>query len=279
MYGCGFFDKKKDIVTQEEQGEPLARVYTKYLYPNEIEGIEGKNYSKEDSAALVEKYIENWVLQQLLLLKAEAQVDETAEEIQKKIMECRNTLMVHEFEKEYLRKTLDTAVAEKEIRSYYDSNINHFELKQNIIKGIFIKVPKDAPDLNKVRSLLKSGNASQSEELRSFCVRFASRYVLEDSIWINFDETIQNTPYMSIPDKGDFLERHRYSEQSDDRYLYFLKIKDYKISKEISPFEFVKDQIRTTLLNRRKIALINNLKNTIYQEAQNKKDFEIYSEK
>ena len=277
LSSCNFFKKKEEAV-QEDQGIPIARVYNKYLYAKEIEGIEGIS-SKEDSVALVERYIEGWILKQLLLLRAEGQVDETDQEIQSKILDCRTTLLIHEFEKEYLEKTLDTSMSEKDLKNYYEANINNFELKQNIIKGFFIKVPKNAPETGKIRALINSNSNESIAELKSYCVRFANQYILQDSLWINFDEIILNTPFMNVQDKADFLEKNHYSELSDDRYLYYLKIKDYKISKQISPFEFVKDRIRNTILSRRKIDLINKLKHTIYQDAKSKKDFEIYREK
>jgi hypothetical protein len=279
LFGCDLFKKKEDKPIAEEIGNPLARVYTKYLYPKDIEGKLGNNYSKEDSAIIVQRYIDSWIIKQLMLLKAEAQVPEMDPEIQQKIMDCRNTLLIHEFEKGYLEKKLDTAVTEADLKNYYNKNINQFELKQNIAKAFFIKIPKDAPKIAKVKPLLLSDKPKDLKELKSYCVGFASHFVLEDTIWMNFDELIKNTPFNNISDKGDFLEKNRYYELTDDHFAYFLKIKDYKITKEISPYEFVRDQISNTLLNRKRIDLINLLKDNLLNEAKNKKEFEIYSEK
>lgn len=278
FFSCDLFKKKENKDITEDIGTPLARVYNKYLYAKDIKGIQGETYTKEDSAALVQRYIDSWVLKQLMLLKAEARIDELDSETQSKILDCRNTLVIHEFEKGYLERRLDTAFNEKDLKSYYDSNIDNFQLKQNIIKGFFIKIPKDAPRVEKVRNWIHSSK-DKDKELKSYCVRFASHFILEDTIWLNFDDLIKNTPFANIQNKADFLEKNRYSEISDKNYLYFLKIEDYKISKQISPFEFVKDQIKNTLLNRKRIELINELKSNIYKEAENNKEFEIYSEK
>lgn len=277
--GCDLFKKKEDKGTVGDYGEPLARVYNRYLYSKDIKGLEGRNYSKEDSAALVQRYIDTWIQKQLMLLKAEAKVDPAEEEIQNKILECRNTLLIHEYEKLYLKQKLDTNISEKEIKNFYDSNIDNFQLKQNIVKGIFIKTSKDAPKIDKVRSLINSNKPKDIKELKSYCVRFASNYILEDTEWINFDELIKNTPFMNVSNKIDFLGKTRYSEMMDNQYIYFLKIKDYKISKQISPLDFARDQIKNILLNTRRITLINNLKENIYNEAKKEKEFEIYSTK
>lgn len=279
FFGCELFKKKEDQPITEVEGNPIARVYNKHLYSKDIEGILGNNYSKEDSVIIVQRYIDTWILKQLMLLKAEAQIPEMDPSIQQKIVDCRNTLLIHEFEKGYLEKKLDTALTENDIKNYYNKNIDQFQLKQNIAKAFFIKVPKDAPKIEKIKPLITSNKPKDLKELKSYCVGYASHFILEDSIWLNFDELIKNTPFNGIADKGDFLEKNSYSELSDDRYTYFLKIKDYKITKEISPYEFARDQIRNTLLNRKRIELINLLKDNLLTEAKNKKEFEIYSEK
>ncbi|MBX9852396.1 MAG: peptidyl-prolyl cis-trans isomerase [Cytophagaceae bacterium] len=279
LFSCELFKKKEENALVEREGKPLARVENQYLYYEDIEGLPGKYYSKEDSAALVQKYIDSWILKQLLLMRAEAQVDESNKELQNKISDCRNSLLIHEFEKQYLTKKLDTAIGEKEIRDYYAANISLFELKQNIIKGYFIKLPKNAPGLDKVKPLISSNREKDRKELKSYCVRFASHFTLEDTIWINFDELVKNTPFNSTEDKVEFLEKNPYAEASDKNNIYYLKIKDYKTSKQVSPMDFVKEQIKNTLINKRSITLINQLKVNIFQEAKNHNEFEIYQSK
>jgi len=276
---CDFLKKKDEQPVEESTGKPLARVYNKYLFFEDIEGIQGKNLSKEDSASIVNSYINSWILKQLLLMRAEGQIDENDEEIKRRIEECKNTLLLHEFEKNYLKQKLDTNFSEQELRSFYDSNIENFELKQNIFKGVFVKIPKDAPEISKIKGLVNSGKPRDLQELKSLCVRFASQYILEDTIWINFDDLLKNAPTLIQSDKAEFLEKNRQAELSDGKFIYLFKIKDYKISKQISPFEFVKGQIRNTLLNKRRTELISQLKLSIYKEAKTNNEFEIFGKK
>lgn len=279
LSSCELFRKKEEKPQAGEKGNAIARVLDKYLYIEDLEGFNAKNYSKEDSAEIVRKHIDAWVLKQLLAVKAESVIDETQPEVSKRLEETRNSILIYEFEKEYLRRKLDTSVTERELRDFYHTNIQNFELKQNIFKGCFIKLPKEAPESGKIKDLLKSEKKDNDKELKSFCVRYASHYILEDSIWLNFDDLIKNTPFREIQDKGEFLEKNRYKELSDDNFIYLIKIKDYKISKEISPYEFVKDQIRNHLINNRRMQLIAELKKNIYSEALKNNEFEIYSEK
>ena len=55
----------------EKDQEPLARVYDKYLYVADIQGLINDKTSPEDSARIVSEYVENWVRQNLILRVAE----------------------------------------------------------------------------------------------------------------------------------------------------------------------------------------------------------------
>ena len=99
---------------------------------------------------------------------------------------------------------------------------------------------------------------------------------LEDTVWLNFDELIQSTPLASIPNHEQYLKTNKYVETNDQNFEYFLYINEYKIADQISPLEFVRDDIKEIIVNKRKIALANQLETDIYAEAQTNNDFEIY---
>jgi predicted house-cleaning noncanonical NTP pyrophosphatase (MazG superfamily) len=214
----------------------------------------------------------------LLIAEAASQIEFDEAELERKILDYRYALMVYEFEKKYVNQRVDTEVTEDEIRSYYQENKDNFELKQNIIKGIFAKVPQEAPRTGRLRDLFKNKLDEEArEEIKSYCLSFAASYSLDDSIWYDFEDVIKNTPLVSIPNKVQFLRENKFMETSDDIYLYFVKVLDYKISDQISPLEFVRDDIANIIVNQRKVALTREMEEAIYQEALDSKDFELYT--
>lgn len=59
-----------------EQGNPIARVYEKYLYESDVEGV-GKGAAKpEDSVLAVKNYIDAWIRHNLILHYAEENLSE-----------------------------------------------------------------------------------------------------------------------------------------------------------------------------------------------------------
>ncbi len=257
---------------------PVARVYENYLYEQDLEGIIDENATPEDSASLVGRYVDTWIKKQLLLAEAASQMEIDEAELERKILDYRYALIVYEFEKNYVNQEIDTEVEEEEIASYYQEHQQNFELKQNIVKSIYAKVPQEAPRIGRLRKLFQGElNDDVREEIRSYCLSFASAYSLDDSTWYNFEEIIANTPLVSIPNKVQFLQKNEFVETSDDIYVYFVKVQDYKISDQVSPLEFVKDDIAKIITNQRKVALTQQLEEDIYRDAQKNNEFEVYS--
>ena len=181
-----------------------------------------------------------------------------------------------EFEKYEIGRRLNKEVSEQEIQTYYDDKFENFLLKQNIIKCLFVKIPKEAPRISRIRGLLRSYPDSDMEEIKSYCFRFAISSSLEDNAWLNFDEVVKSTPLATIPNKVQFLRDNSFVESSDDKFIYFIKLLEYKISDQVSPLEFIREDIVNIILNKRKIELAKKLEEEIINEAQQNDEFEIY---
>ncbi len=88
-----------------------------------------------------------------------------------------------------------------------------------------------------------------------------------------------NTPLINEPNKVGLLRGNKFIEVSDDNFTYYFKILQYKISDQESPLEFVKDEIRKIIINKRKVELAAKLENDVYNRAKENDDFEIFDEK
>ncbi|WP_229712581.1 peptidyl-prolyl cis-trans isomerase [Marivirga lumbricoides] len=262
---------------KEEEKTPIARVKNSILYLEDLKGIVSKETSSADSANIMNRYVNSWVKKQLLINEASEKINFDVASIDRKVLDYKYALMVHEYKKYYVDQKLDTSISESEIQKYYEENKSNFELKQNIIRGHFIKIAKNAPKIKRLKSLVTSTKESDMNELKSYCFRYAETYFLEDSVWINFDEVIRNTPFVSVTNKVQFLKTNNYVEEEDDKYLYILKIKEYKISDQISPLEFVRNDINQIILNKRKVAIANQLEEDVFEKAQQANKYEIYN--
>jgi hypothetical protein len=274
--GCDLIKRKKDEGVQEPVRKAVARVNDKYLFQDELVGIVDENSTAEDSAARVTSYINSWVRKQLLIGEAMKRININEAEVERKVLDYRYSLIGFEYQNYYIQQHLDDSVSDKEIEEYYKAHLDNFILKQNIVQGTYIKVPKSAPRTAKVKDMIFSKKEKDLNELKSYCLSFSVAYHLSDSSWIEFDKLVVNSPMAEIPNKIQFLKTNPYYETSDGEFLYFLKVDAYQISDNVSPMEFVKEDIRNVLLNKRKVELARALEDEVYENAVKQKNFEIF---
>jgi len=278
LFNCEFIRMKNEKAETENVRKVVARVHNSFLYQDELIGIIPTGTISEDSVARVTAYVNSWIRKQLVINEAMKNIDINEAEVERKVLDYRYSLIGYEYQNYYIKKNLDDSVSDKEIEVYYKERLDNFILKQNIIQGTYIKVPKEAPRTKRVKELMYSKKEKEIAELKSYCLSFSAAYHLADSSWIEFDKLAVNSPLAEIPNKIQFLRSYNYYETSDDEFLYFLKIDAYKILDNVSPLEFVKEDIRNIILNKRKVELARKLEDDVYENAAKRKDFEVFNQ-
>lgn len=264
---------------KEEQGRgnEVARVFESRLYEADIAEMLPDGIKGNDSALLVTNYINNWIRQELLLHKAELNLDDEQKNVEKQLEDYRNSLVIYLYEKEFVRQRLDTIVSDEEIEKYYEENKGNFELKDNIVKVLYVKLDNKAKKTDKLKKWLQSGDSDDRKKLEEYCVQNAEKYFFDDDNWILFDELIKEVPIKTY-NKELFLKNNRFVEVQDSLYIYFVNIKDFQVKETTSPLSFQKENIKNIIINTRKLELVKKMEEEIYEEAINKNYFEIYNE-
>ncbi len=276
LFGCEFIRMKNELNETEIVRKAVARVNNSYLYQDELSGIIPAGTDPADSVARVTTYINSWIRKQLVINEAMKNIDINEAEVERKVLDYRYSLIGYEYQNYYIKQNLNDSISDKEIQDYYNEGRDNFILKQNIIQGTFIKVPKEAPRTKRIKDLMYSNKEKDVAELKSYCLSFSAAYHLADSSWIEFDKLAVNSPLAEIPNKIQFLRTYNYYETSDTEFLYFLKIDAYKISDNVSPLEFVKQDIKNIILNKRKVELARKLEDDVYENAAKRNDFEVF---
>jgi hypothetical protein len=260
---------------EDANKKAIAKAGNEYLYSDEIQKLVPKGTSSKDSVELINKFIDNWVREALVIQKAENNLSEEPKNVDKQLKEYRNSLITYAYEKELVKQKLDTNVTNDDIEKYYNSNQKDFQLKDNIIKVIYVKVKKNAPNITKLKALYKSDNPKDREQLAGYCHQFAQNFYLDDNSWLLFDDLMKEIPIQTY-NKELFLQNNRFVEVSDSLSSYFVNIKGFKIRNSTSPLSFEKENIKNIILNKRKLELISKMKLDVYNEAANNNKVEIY---
>ena len=269
--GCEYLQPRKT-----KQIKVIAEAGGQVLIEDNIIGLIPLNSSRNDSTTFVERFIDDWIKKQLMISKAKETIDFNEAQIQQKVLEYQYALMVHDFEKRYIDQNINTEVTDAEIVEYYEQKSENFILRQNLSKCLYFKIPTQAPNVSGFRRHLKN-YPSDSLQVLNYSNKFAVRAFLDNSIWVIFDEVILEIPMKDVNDKTQLLEKNSFVETSDEDYVYFLRIFEYKLIGETAPVEFAKENIYGIILNKRKIQLKKELEKNIYEEAKASNAFEIHT--
>ncbi len=268
LSACSFFDFRTD-------DQLLARVHGSRLYLEDISPFIPHGASPMDSADFVQRYVDRWVRQQVFLYQAQQNLSASMEEIDKKVSEYRNAMLIHAFESELAVKEMDTVIAESEVVSFYEENRQHFVLKENIVRVNYIKLPLNVADHALVRSLYRSPNEGDLERLEIYCLENAATYFVGSDRWLILGDILLDMP-LEVESESEFLRSNRFMEITDYYYRYFLYINEYKLKGDISPLDFERENLRMLILNRRKRDFLENKRRQFFNQAVEANNVETY---
>jgi hypothetical protein len=255
---------------------PLAEVGKVVLYYDEVPELIRHSVSGSDSAGIIQNYINKWAKRQLLLDKAEDNLSpQMKNDIERQLEETKANLVIYQYQQQMMLEKMDTVVTDKEMESYYSSNESSFQLTSNIVKALFIKLPVETPDLNKIKVLARSGNQKDLQELESYCFQFAEKFDDFNEEWVPMDRLMVELPG-EIGNQENFLRRNTFYDRNDSSYVYLISIRDYRLRSSLAPFEYVKNDIKRIIWNSRRFEFIQSLENGIYNEALKENSFKIY---
>ena len=266
--GCNLID------TPTEEGTSIARVYNTYLFLEDVLPQIPKGLPEEDSVLLLQNIIYKWGREQLLIKKAEFNLQDDVSDIDDLVENYRNDLLKFAYQQEYVDDHLDTLISEEEMNTYYLENAQNYELKENILKARYYLFPKDMDDLKKTRRWFLGNSKSYQNKFEDAVFNYALISIEDDTSWIPFEELVKVIPLKTY-NQQEFLARNKKVTLEDSLGLYCLEIQEYKIKDDVSPLPYVKETLRSVILNQRKLDLIRKMEEDIFNAAYEKKDFEI----
>ena len=243
----------------------IVTVGDKALTKGEIQTMFAADMPQEDSIILAEHYIHTWIRDALLYRVAIKNISNSVE-IDRLVENYRKSLVIYQYQDRLVNEKVLRDIREDELLQYYEENKAKFLADRPFFKGLFIKVPIDAPQLNEIREWYKSSKSSALENLDKYSVRNAVVYDNFFDRWVS-----QNEIEDHLPDevKSDLL-KGRQVELRDSDFCYFLTISDRLNPGDPVPFEYIKNTIKEFLINQRKLDFLQQMENSLYEAALKK---------
>jgi hypothetical protein len=253
----------------------MVEVGDKSLTLNQLMEVIPDNSSANDSAALAERYIQDWTMEQLIVMKAEQSLSDEKQNFESLIENYRKSLLTYAYEQEWIRQKLDTVVSKEEIEKYYQENEKNFQLKDYIVKVKFCALASDSKNIALMKKLFYSAKDEDLVKWEQMCVDIGASYYFNEDHWMLWDECIKQVP-LEVYDVESFLKRQKPVEIERDNNLYLIAITDYQLSGTRSPLSFEIEKIRSMIINRRKLDLLDAMRKDLYAKGTQDNLVKIY---
>ncbi|MBQ0024748.1 MAG: hypothetical protein KBT00_03355 [Bacteroidales bacterium] len=253
----------------------VAAIGREVLYESEVRKLLPQNVTPQDSAAMVRKYIDTWALSKLMLLKAQEELSKKDKDIDAQIEDYKRVLLGYRYEKLYVESRLDTVVSDDEISSYYDEHTVNYVFPYSILKARVVKISPKSPYYEMVRNNFPGNAGMDIDALEELCYSSAERYTDFSKSWIPVAALAKEIGEDVFWCESN-ISKGRFFEKEGETGSYLVYVSDYVEPNELSPVEYNKENIKETIISRRKQDLLSKLERDLLGEAINKKKLKIY---
>ena len=277
--GCQALEKKQQVGA-------VAELNGHYLYRSTLDSL-SLGLDSIDSARVTDRFIRQWAQDILIFDNAAAHPNERIEQM---VADYKRTLYAQAYDERLVEKNMPKEVADTAVQAIYEQMPNRFTLNESILKGVLVVVPKDAPNVPKLRQWLqkvgverieeviqsgKSGRKAKGakgkaanvlDEIEKYVYQNASGYELFTDTWMTTTEMLRHMPI----ERAELESKLKYSnriEVAKDEKTYILQITDKHMRGEAMPVEYARPQIEKIVLNARQVEFLQTERERLYKEA------------
>ncbi len=252
----------------------IVSVSQRNLYYSNLDAFIPSYFVGEDSADIADRYIAEWINQELIYNYAKQRLRDTME-LYRKIQDYRRELFCYEMEKQYVKSNLDSSLTITEVQDYYDDNLGDYKLKELAVKAHYIIMDVEIAsyyyELDKVRR-----SSPGNMDLLYDAEKRTNLHVVEHTDWIYFSDLLEEIN-ATMTQEVQYGLQLGYFFTEDDENRYIIKINEQKMPGDTVPVSLIYSDIETLLLNQRQNELLDKFINDLNQDAKSKQSI-VYKE-
>jgi hypothetical protein len=273
VLSCCLSCSQKDNDPQDDR--LLAKVYNKELRLSALEGMFPEGTTRGDSILIINAFTQRWIRETLLLSEAERSLPKDMN-VDKLVRDYRASLIKNNYEQVLIEQLLDSTVTQEELNVFYERNKEQYQLETSILRCFFVKLPLDAPSKDSLNRWWAATNDRNLERMERYCKRYSPAFNLKEATWSKIDDIASQLPSGTLTMEN--VSSRREFTLSDEDFKYYFRLIELKNSREIAPLEFIEEQARKYILHQRKIKLLEQKREDLYQLALRKKDIQFFTD-
>ncbi len=244
----------------------VVKVYNKSLYNTDIQKLVPENIGGADSVDITQKYIQKWITRELIVQKAIFNVGANDPEINKLVEDYRNSLIVKKYKEMLLERKANIDPTPEEIEAFYQQYGSTYTLSEDVVQGVIMKIPADAPKQKDLITWLKSDSDDVYTDIEGYSYQHAIMFDDFRNKWVALS-VIQQLMPQAFKDEAPKMLKKKYVEQTDTLNNYFFRITALKQKSEVAPKEYVEEKIITLLRHKKKLQYFSTFEKDIYNEG------------
>lgn len=258
---------------QADEREVIAKTKTQVLYKDDVLDALPISLSPEDSITFVKSFVENWLHFTLLYEVADNNVSDNDSSLAKRVDLFRKELYINAYEQMFLQQKLDTLIPQKEIDEYYELHKNEYLLEHSVVKPIFIVFPlTKEQEIAEVEKLFFPKKEIDLDALKDFCFQHCQKFSFANQ-WVDLNALKQELPFEV---RNEAFPVGKSLKFEDTANVFFVKIEEQRGAGNRMPIELAHDKIAKTILQSRKVEMLKNMREKVFQDATRKKQYEVF---
>lgn len=250
-----------DILTNNDDEKIVAKVYNYQLTEEQLRKIfpQEKDISLQNE--LINAYVQKWIKRKLMLTDAQKNIsNELLKEIKEQTIAYEEDLIINYYTNQILEENNYYTPSEIEILNYYREYKEQLSTGEDLIQFHYIIYPESDAEIEKEFlqfSFKDDKKLSQLLDKTNLPTRISSEWV-----------TLSNAA-TELPEIKEFaLSPKKVFKKKMDGNILLIHVHDVTPKGEPPPYDYVKETIKTTLLNKRKLILLKDFEDKLFQHAK-----------
>ncbi|MBR1793505.1 MAG: hypothetical protein IJ764_07705 [Bacteroidales bacterium] len=246
--------------------EVVARVYGHKLYRSDLAEIVPAGLKGEDSILLVQNYVNQWIDEMVLVSKAEKNIKE---DFSRQLAQYHNSLLIYAYEQRIVGQMIDTVVTDAEILQYYADHRDDFILKSPIVKSLYVKMNPEDGGFWRMAALMEQYDMNESAymEVQRIISHGVIEYSFDNEDWIPLSR-LRGKISDNVFSDPHYFRRSHFSRVWDSTGVSMVHFFEAKLIDEYTPVEMEYDNIKTIIINMRKMDLVNQMRQDLRRDAE-----------
>lgn len=244
----------------------LAQVGLESLMRSDLIAAMPAGLTPDDSTRFAHAFIRNWIDTQLVESVAAEGVD--MDEVDKLVAQYRRDLIMRRYrDRMFATDCGGEAYSDSIVADYYERHSADFVLDRPLIRGVYIKVPDESPELAQIRRLYRSTRPADIDKLEKAVLGAAIHYDYFRDKWIDWEQVEARIPYDFGSEPADYVRTHRNLDVSLGGFTYLLEISDVLPVGSVMPIEAARPVVEERLTAERRRVYDAALRTRLFDSA------------